>query len=61
MIYMVHGKYRNSHLTSYDYADTICRDSTDRFIGPIVNAHTNLTEIDLTMDLFWRNKVRAPK
>jgi chitinase len=32
-------------------------DSTDKFIGPIVNAHTNLTEIDLTMDLFWRNKV----
>jgi chitinase len=32
-------------------------DSTDKFIGPIVNAHTNLTEIDLTMDLFWRNNV----
>ena len=32
-------------------------DSTDRFIGPIVNAHTNLTEIDQTMDLFWRNNV----
>lgn len=33
------------------------RDSTDKFIGPIVNAHTNLTEIDQTMDLFWRNNV----
>lgn len=36
-------------------------DSTDRFIGPIVNAHTNLTEIDNTMDLFWRNKVRRSR
>ncbi|GFF87212.1 chitotriosidase-1 [Aspergillus udagawae] len=36
-------------------------DSTDKFIGPIVNAHTNLTEIDLTMDLFWRNKIDPGK
>ena len=36
-------------------------DSTDKFIGPIVNAHTNLTEIDQTMDLFWRNKIDPVK
>jgi len=33
-------------------------DSTDKFIGPIVNSHTNLTEIKLTMDLFWRNDIK---
>lgn len=32
-------------------------DSTNKFLGPLVNAHTNLTEIDLTMDLLWRNKI----
>ncbi|KAI9775109.1 MAG: hypothetical protein M1839_001420, partial [Geoglossum umbratile] len=32
-------------------------DSTDKYIGPVVNAHTNLTEIDQTMDLLWRNGV----
>lgn len=36
-------------------------DSTDRFIGPIVNAHTNLTEIDQTMDLLWRNAIEPDK
>ncbi|MCJ1270850.1 hypothetical protein MMC22_010747 [Lobaria immixta] len=36
-------------------------DSTDKFIGPIVNAHTNLTEIDQTMDLFWRNNINPAK
>lgn len=41
MIYDLHGTW----------------DSTDRFIGPIVNAHTNLTEIDQAKDLFWRNNV----
>ena len=32
-------------------------DSTDKYIGAVVNAHTNLTEIDQTMDLFWRNNI----
>lgn len=31
-------------------------DSTDP-IGPYVYAHTNLTEIDLALDLFWRNDI----
>jgi hypothetical protein len=32
-------------------------DSTNPYIGPVVGAHTNLTEIDLTMDLLWRNNI----
>lgn len=35
-------------------------DSTIASLGPKVMAHTNLTEIDQTMDLFWRNNVRQP-
>ncbi|RHZ56167.1 glycoside hydrolase family 18 protein [Aspergillus thermomutatus] len=30
-------------------------------IGPIVYAHTNLTEIDLALDLFWRNNISPSK
>jgi chitinase len=29
--------------------------------GPYVYAHTNLTEIDQTMDLMWRNKIDPSK
>ena len=32
-------------------------DSTDKYIGSIINAHTNLTEIDLAMQLLWRNNI----
>lgn len=32
-------------------------DATDQYIGAEVYAHTNLTEIDQTMNLFWRNNV----
>ncbi|KAG8162769.1 hypothetical protein KVR01_007247 [Diaporthe batatas] len=32
-------------------------DSTIESLGPKVMAHTNLTEIDLTMDLMWRNDI----
>ncbi|KAL9578954.1 MAG: hypothetical protein Q9203_006905 [Teloschistes exilis] len=32
-------------------------DSTDKYIGAVVNAHTNLTEINQTMDLLWRNNI----
>lgn len=35
-------------------------DSTDP-IGPQVLAHTNLTEIKLALDLFWRNKISPAK
>lgn len=36
-------------------------DSTDPYIGPYVYAHTNLTEIDQTMDLLWRNNIDPKK
>ena len=36
-------------------------DSSDPYIGPYVYAHTNLTEIDQTMDLFWRNSISPSK
>jgi glycosyl hydrolase family 18 (putative chitinase) len=36
-------------------------DSTDPYIGAYVNAHTNLTEIDMTMDLLWRNNIDPAK
>lgn len=36
-------------------------DSTDPYIGPYVYAHTNLTEIDQTMDLFWRDSISPSK
>ncbi|RAL04126.1 putative class V chitinase [Aspergillus ibericus CBS 121593] len=32
-------------------------DAEDPWIGSIVNAHTNLTEITLAMDLLWRNDI----
>jgi chitinase len=43
------------NLMSYDLHGTW--DSTDAFIGAIINAHTNLTEIDLAMQLLWRNQI----
>lgn len=36
-------------------------DSTDPSIGAIVQAHTNLTEINQTMDLLWRNNIDPAK
>ena len=36
-------------------------DSTDPYIGAVINAHTNLTEIDQTLDLLWRNKIDPKK
>ena len=36
-------------------------DSTDPYIGSVVNSHTNLTEIDQTMDLLWRNNIDPKK
>ena len=36
-------------------------DSTDPAIGAIVEAHTNLTEIDQTLDLLWRNNIDPAK
>lgn len=36
-------------------------DSTDKEIGSIVQAHTNLTEIDQALELLWRNKIEPSK
>lgn len=33
-------------------------DSTDAWVGAIVQAHTNLTEIDSAMQLLWRNNIQ---
>jgi chitinase len=77
MTYDLHGTWYEKHDKNLGLPKlTNIRDSTDRFIGPVVNAHTNLTEIDseeyhlffeftlliitVTMDLFWRNQVKNP-
>ncbi|KAH8820662.1 chitinase [Xylogone sp. PMI_703] len=36
-------------------------DSTDVWIGAFVNAHTNLTEIDESLKLLWRNNISPDK
>ena len=36
-------------------------DSTDAFIGSYAYAHTNLTEIDTTLSLLWRNNIDPDK
>ncbi|KAL1869089.1 hypothetical protein VTK73DRAFT_3367 [Phialemonium thermophilum] len=36
-------------------------DSTDVWIGAFVNAHTNLTEIDQSLKLLWRNNIDPSK
>lgn len=40
---------------SYDLHGTW--DSTNKFLGPYVAAHTNLTEIDNALSLLWRNGI----
>ncbi|KAK3691994.1 hypothetical protein B0T22DRAFT_474971 [Podospora appendiculata] len=47
------------NMMTYDIHGTW--DSTNPYIGPHVNSHTNLTEIQLTMDLLWRNKIDPAK
>ncbi|KAH8649259.1 chitinase [Xylariales sp. PMI_506] len=47
------------NVMSYDLHGTW--DSTDPYIGAVINAHTNLTEIDMTMDLLWRNSIDPNK
>ncbi|KAJ5642215.1 glycoside hydrolase family 18 protein [Penicillium lividum] len=45
------------NLMSYDLHGTW--DSTDEYIGPYVYAHTNLTEIDESLQLLWRNDING--
>ncbi|KAJ7932984.1 glycoside hydrolase superfamily, partial [Mycena leptocephala] len=57
-----HCQHRINHrfnMMSYDLHDTW--DSTDPLIGAFVGAHTNLTEIDLALQVLWRNNIDPPK
>ncbi|KAL4977077.1 glycoside hydrolase superfamily [Aspergillus desertorum] len=36
-------------------------DRGNKWVGPYLNAHTNLTEIQHAMDLLWRNKIPSNK
>ena len=47
------------NIMTYDLHGTW--DSTDQYVGSIVNAHTNLTEINLSLDLMWRNSIDPNK
>ncbi|KAJ6559056.1 putative class V chitinase [Mycena vulgaris] len=47
------------NMMSYDLHGTW--DSTDPFIGAVVGAHTNLTEIDQALQLLWRNNIDPSK
>ena len=47
------------NLMAYDLHGTW--DSTDQFAGPYINPHTNLTEIDASLDLLWRAGVDPSK
>lgn len=43
------------NMMTYDLHGTW--DSTDKAIGSIVQAHTNLTDIEQALELLWRNKI----
>lgn len=43
------------NIMTYDIHGTW--DSTDPAIGSIAQAHTNLTEIELSLQLLWRNHI----
>ncbi|KAH7309113.1 hypothetical protein B0I35DRAFT_359977 [Stachybotrys elegans] len=47
------------NIMSYDLHGTW--DKTNKWVGPYLNAHTNLTEIRDAMDLLWRNKINPDK
>ncbi|KAK3692975.1 family 18 glycosyl hydrolase [Podospora appendiculata] len=47
------------NLMSYDLHGTW--DAQSKWVGPYVAAHTNMTEIDLGMDLLWRAGVKSDK
>lgn len=36
-------------------------DNQSHFVGPYIAPHTNITEIDLGLDLLWRAGVQADK
>ncbi|KAF2219278.1 hypothetical protein BDZ85DRAFT_44460 [Elsinoe ampelina] len=47
------------NLMSYDLHGTW--DAASKFVGPFIAPHTNLTEIDLGLDLLWRAGVKPEK
>lgn len=47
------------NLMAYDLHGTW--DKASKFVGPYIAPHTNITEIDLGMDLLWRAGVHADK
>ncbi|KAH7329286.1 hypothetical protein B0I35DRAFT_473903 [Stachybotrys elegans] len=47
------------NVMSYDLHGTW--DLTNQWVGPLLNAHTNLTEIDDALDLLWLNKINPSK
>ncbi|KAL4812079.1 hypothetical protein BDW67DRAFT_194002 [Aspergillus spinulosporus] len=47
------------NIMSYDLHGTW--DGTDPYLGPCINSHTNLTEIDLALELLWRNNIDPKK
>ncbi|KAK3299587.1 chitinase [Chaetomium fimeti] len=47
------------NIMSYDLHGTW--DGTNPYLGPYINSHTNLTEIDLALELLWRNDIDSKK
>jgi GH18 family chitinase len=47
------------NLMSYDFHGT--RDIGNRWVGPYLNSHTNLTEVKDALDLLWRNDIKPDK
>jgi chitinase len=43
------------NIMTYDLHGTW--DATDRFIGAFALAHTNITEIEQSLELLWRNNI----
>lgn len=44
------------NIMSYDLHGTW--DTSNKYIGSIVGAHTNITEIDIALDLLWRSGIK---
>lgn len=47
------------NIMSYDLHGTW--DGTNPYLGPYINSHSNLTEIDLALELLWRNDIDPKK
>lgn len=47
------------NMMTYDFHGTW--DMGNKWVGPYLNAHTNLTEVDQGLDLLWRNDIDPSK